>query len=193
MYTIKMDNIFVEYAKTFNASMLSLWGVSQPFFLDWAEQQRPPIMQLEAKSGKPSAVSIKLLVAEIRKNNLPDNKKGPFFTELIQNYCAIFCVASFDRLQEDPRYKKIENKPAIQFFRHIRNGCSHGNKFFFKTYTDKKTGKKMQEPTKLAQFRGLTIDRKLMGKKVFFDFLSTGDIPYLIEDVSKELINTENN
>lgn len=187
MYKIKMDEIFVEYAKTFNASMLSLWGVSQPFFLDWAEQQHPPIMQLEAKSSEPSAVSIKLLVSEIRKNNLPNNKKGAFFTELIQNYCTIFCIASFDTLQEDPRFKKIEGEPVIQFFRHIRNGCSHGNKFFFKTYIDKKTGKKTQEPTKLAQFRGLIIDRKLMGKRVFFNFLSAGDIPYLIEDISKEL------
>lgn len=191
MYKIKIDKIFVEYAKTFNASMLSLWGVSQPFFLDWVEQQHPPVMQLEAKSSEPSAVSIKLMVAEIRKNNLPNNRKGLFFTKLIQNYCAIFCIAGFDRLQEDSRFKKIENQPVIQFFRHIRHGCAHGNKFFFKTYTNKKTGKKTQEPTKLAQFRGLTINRKLMGKRIFFDFLSAGDVPYLIEDVSRELKNTK--
>lgn len=187
MYEIKIDKIFVEYAKTFNASMLSLWGVSQPFFLDWVEQQQPPIMQLEAKSSKPSAVPIKLLVSDIRKNNLPNNKKGVFFTELIQNYCTIFCIAGFDTLQEDPRFKAIESQPVIQFFRHIRNGCAHGNKFFFKTYTNKRTNKNIQEPVKPAQFRGLTINRKLMGKKVFFDFLSAGDIPYLIEDVSREL------
>jgi hypothetical protein len=187
MYHIKVDKIFEEYVKTFNASMLSLWAVSQPFFLNWVEQYKE--MPMEAKSDKPSSIFVKPLVVEIKKNNLPDNKKGPFFTELIQNFCIIFCIAAFDRLKEDIRYKKIKDQSVIQFFRHIRNGCAHGNKFFFKTYKNKTTGKETKEPAKMAEFRNLKITRKLMkdNKNVFFDFFSAGDIPYLIEDVSKEL------
>lgn len=187
MYSIKIDKIFVEYAKTFSASMLSLWGVSQPFFLNWVEQHKQMVM--EAKSDNPSSILVQPIVAEIKKNNLPDDKKGPFFTDVIQNFCVIFCVATFDRLKEDDRYAKIKNKPLIQFFRHIRNGCAHGNKFFFKIYKDKKTGVEVREPTKMAKFRKLEITRKLMedDKNIFFDFFSAGDILYLIEDVSKEL------
>lgn len=187
MYHIKIDKIFEPYVKTFNAGMLSLWSVGQPFFLDWVQQHEEMLM--EAKSGKVSSILIKPLIAEIRKNNLPDDKKGPFFTELTQNFCVLFCIAAFDRLKEDGRYKKIKDKSVVQFFRHIRNGCAHGNNFFLKTYKDKKTGKEIREPIKMAKFRNLQITRKLMedNKNVFFDFFSAGDIPYLIEDISKEL------
>ncbi|MEK7496792.1 MAG: hypothetical protein AAB657_02700 [Patescibacteria group bacterium] len=187
MYHIKTDKIFEPYVKTFNAGMLSLWAVGQPFFLDWVQQHDE--MPLEAKSGQASSILVKPLVAEIKKNNLPDDKKGPFFTELIQNFCILFCIAAFDRLKEDERYKKIKGKPVVEFFRHLRHGCAHGNKFFFKTYKDKKTGKVIEEPTKMAKFKNMEITRDLMGKpeNVFFDFFSAGDIPYLIEDISKEL------
>lgn len=187
MYNIKTDKIFEPYAKIFSAGMLSLWAVGQPFFLDWVQQHNEMLM--DAKSGQSSSILVGPLVAEIIKNNLPDNKKGPFFTELVEHFCILFCIASFDRLKEDERYKKIKYKPVVEFFRHIRNGCAHGNKFFFKTYKDKKTGKEIKEPTKTAKFRDLEITRKLMedNKNVFFDFLSAGDLPYLIEDISKEL------
>jgi len=187
MYQIKTDKIFEPYIKTFNAGILSLWAVGQPFFLEWVQQYEE--MPMGAKSGQASSIRVKPLVAEIKKNNLPDDKKGPFFTELIQNFCILFCTAAFDRLKEDDRYKKIKDKPVVEFFRHIRNGCAHGNKFFFKTYKDKKTDKEIKEPTKIAKFRNLEVTRKLMedNQNVFFDFFSAGDIPYLIEDISKEL------
>lgn len=187
MYSIKMDPIFEEYAKTFNASMLSLWAVSQPFFLDWVKQHDE--MAMEAKSGQASSIRVKPIVAEIEKNSLANDKKGPFYTQLIQDFCVLFCIAAFDRLKEDQRYQQIKDMPVIEFFRHIRNGCAHGNKFFFKSYKDKQTGKLIQEPVRKAEFRKLHISKRLMDddKNVFFDFLSAGDIPYLIEDVSKVL------
>lgn len=187
MYFVKIDKIFEEYVKTFNISMLSLWSVGQPFFIEWVQQHEEMLM--EAKSDKPSSILVKPLLAEIKKNNLSNDEKGPLFTELIKNFCIIFCIATFDRLKEDTRYKQIKDEPIIHFFRHIRNGCAHGNKFFFETYKNKKTGKETKEPTKMAKFRKLEITRKLMedNRNVFFDFFSAGDIPYLIEDISKEL------
>ena len=49
------------------------------------------------------------------------------------------------------------NHPVIQFFRHIRNGCYHGNCFHFRG----------DEPIFPAVWQGRRIERYLQGKKIF--------------------------
>jgi hypothetical protein len=75
----------------------------------------------------------------------------------------------------------VYNEPALEFFRHIRNGCFHGNSFHFVR----------NEPRHPAQWRGLEITRANQGQKVFRTnalekeyFLNWGDPLFLLHDIS---------
>ena len=73
-------------------------------------------------------------------------------------------------------------KPVLEFFRHIRNGCFHGNSFHFKG----------DEPRNAAQWRELEITKASQGKRIFRTdlsekdyFLNWGDPLLLLHDVSQ--------
>ena len=77
-----------------------------------------------------------------------------------------------------PAYRE----PVLEFFRHIRNGCFHGNSFHFKG----------DEPRNPAQWRGLEITEASQGKRIFRTdlsekeyFLNWGDPLLLLHDVSQ--------
>lgn len=74
--------------------------------------------------------------------------------------------------------------PLLEFFRHIRNGAYHRNRFYFDN--------KKQAPPFPAKWRKLEITATLQGHRVFRDnlkeqdfFLNFGDPLYLLADVSK--------
>ena len=74
------------------------------------------------------------------------------------------------------------HEPVLEFFRHIRNGCFHGNAFHFKR----------GEPRNLAQWRGMEITQANQGKRIFRTdlseneyFLNWGDPLVLLHDVSQ--------
>ena len=48
-----------------------------------------------------------------------------------------------------------DRSPEFEFFRHVRNAVSHGNRFYFAA----------QEPRRAAAWSGLVIDRARMGKR----------------------------
>jgi len=75
-------------------------------------------------------------------------------------------------------------QPVIEFLRHIRNGCFHGNSFHFLG----------DEPRYRAEWGGLIITRELNGHRVFRSdlsetnfFLNWGDPILLLSDVSRTL------
>jgi hypothetical protein len=77
-------------------------------------------------------------------------------------------------------------KPVFEFFRHIRNGCFHGNSFHFKR----------DEPRNPAQWRGLEITKADQSKRIFRAdlsekeyFLNWGDPLVLLHDVSQLISN----
>src|SRR5215207_4036099 len=57
------------------------------------------------------------------------------------------------------------HEPVLEFFRHIRNGCFHGNSFHFKG----------GEPRNPAQWRGLEITMANQGKWIFRTDLSENE------------------
>ena len=74
------------------------------------------------------------------------------------------------------------NDPAVQFYRHVRNGCFHGNHLHFER----------GEPRRAATWRGLSIVNTMQGAKIFRDgmrdrqyFLNWGDAVLLLSDVSQ--------
>ena len=61
----------------------------------------------------------------------------------------------------------INQSPEFEFFRHIRNAISHGNRFTFGPY----------EPSRPASFSGKEIDNSLNGmENVLFTFIGIGDV-----------------
>ena len=71
--------------------------------------------------------------------------------------------------------------PVLEFFRYVRHGCFHGNRFKFK----------QSEPRSLAEWRGKVVTRDLEGKgtPIFQEttpvgehFLEWGDALILIAD-----------
>lgn len=71
----------------------------------------------------------------------------------------------------------FDKTPELEFFRHLRNGISHGNKFSFKN----------DEPTRLAKFKGFEITKVIQGKTVLFEFISTGDLFDLFDHIKTHL------
>lgn len=78
----------------------------------------------------------------------------------------------------------IYGSAIIEFFRHIRNGCFHGNRLHFVR----------GEPRNYAQWRNLSITPSLQNQKIFRDslkdksyMLNFGDPLLLLHDVTKEL------
>jgi hypothetical protein len=74
------------------------------------------------------------------------------------------------------------DEPVLEFFRHIRNGCFHGNSFHF-------IG---DEPRNPAQWRGLEITNASQGMRIFRTdlsekeyFLNWGDPLLLLHDISQ--------
>ncbi len=69
-------------------------------------------------------------------------------------------------------YVSVEDKndksPEFEFFRHLRNGCAHGNKFNFK---DKKTGRIIPLKNE-AKWESFKIDTSLQDKEVIFAFIA---------------------
>jgi len=74
------------------------------------------------------------------------------------------------------------DEPVLEFFRHIRNGCFHGNSFHFQG----------EEPRNPAQWRDLEITKANQDKRIFRTdlsekeyFLNWGDPLLLLHDVSQ--------
>ena len=75
-----------------------------------------------------------------------------------------------------PKY----DNPVIEFYRHVRNGCFHGNRFHFES----------DQPRHPAQWRGLVISSALEGRTILREsldntdmFLNWGDALILLGDV----------
>ena len=92
------------------------------------------------------------------------------FTEINK----IFLISTWEILKETATYKKIDTQPDIQFYRHIRNGCAHDNRFNFD---------ELKYP---AEWRDKTITIALKGTSVIPDFIKDGDPLLLLIDITNK-------
>ena len=85
-------------------------------------------------------------------------------------------------------YAAVEHEkdlsPEFEFFRHLRNAASHGNRFFFAK----------REPERPASWRGLAIAEShtgsrnpLHGIKCVGTFLGSADVILLLWDIEQKL------
>lgn len=72
------------------------------------------------------------------------------------------------------KYGFLNKTPEFEFFRHVRNAVSHGNRFTFQP----------SEPSRPASFNGRVINKDLEGHDfVLFTFIGIGDVLELLDHV----------
>lgn len=67
-----------------------------------------------------------------------------------------------------------ESNPLLEFARHFRNACAHGNRWHF-------LGGEPRNPTSL---RGRTLDASLHGRRAMPDWLAPGDYLDYLDDIA---------
>lgn len=107
--------------------------------------------------------------------------KAPLFQETFKNFYRVFTIAIKDVIWSEPDFVPFLQKPELQFLRHLRNASAHHNKFFWGT-GDRQRKKTMDKLP--VSWRGKTITQDSEGNPVFFDFIGTGDIFFLLMDIS---------
>jgi len=115
----------------------------------------------------------------IKVNDLLNNfQKGLIDLRWLQNSFRqinrMFLLAMWDILISHKNYDNIANEPEIQFFRHIRNGCAHGNQMNFVAID------------KPAEWRDKKITDLDKNKNVFPDILKDGDPILLVIDINNK-------
>ena len=73
-----------------------------------------------------------------------------------------------------------DDRPIVQFFRHVRNGISHDNVFYIRG----------GEPRKPAKWRGMEVTKSLNGTVVLYKFLRPADVLRLINDAYSEVLGS---
>lgn len=67
--------------------------------------------------------------------------------------------------------------PLMQFARHLRNACAHGNRWHFRN----------GEPRHRAELRGRQLDPSLHGSKAMYGWIGPGDYLDYLDDIIVEL------
>lgn len=117
--------------------------------------------------------SIEIQMADMMTNaKMTDNT---YNLEFLRRGMASAIVSVHDEI----RRRKLDDKyDDMEFLRHIRNACSHGNKFTFKD----------DEPRRPAKLGSLAITRSLEGMSpVLFDFITLGDAVLLLDSITRRL------
>ena len=112
-----------------------------------------------------------------------DNKKGTWRSVSSIAPCQ-FLSTCWDILVKDNRYQKISSSSIIQFFRHVRNAASHGNRFNIHSELIDSTTKMLKLN---AEWRGTKITPSLNAHTLIPDYMEMSDPIWLISDVSSLL------
>jgi len=86
-------------------------------------------------------------------------------------------MMSWKTLQNEIDVGPKHTSSAVQFLRHIRNGCAHGNHFDIRD----------KAPMRLALWSGVNITKDDDGNPVLYTFIDAGDVFHLLNDVFWEL------
>ena len=73
-----------------------------------------------------------------------------------------------------------DDRPIVQFFRHVRNGISHNNMFDIRG----------DGPMRPAKWRGMEVTKSLNGTVVLYKFLRPADVLRLINDAYSEVLES---
>lgn len=104
----------------------------------------------------------------------------PLFAATLSNLCRVITIAVRDIVVEHPDFTAAHDTDVFRFLRHVRNAAAHENCFYF--------GAGRQRERTLSglpvRWRNKTIDESVEGKPLFHSFIGTGDLMWLLADVS---------
>ena len=109
------------------------------------------------------------MIAAYRKEGLVDVRS---LRECFTHVNSIFLVSMWAMLVETDKYGQIATEEVVQFFRHVRNGCSHGNEFNFKSLPHR------------PRWRDKELRMEHSGTRIFPDFLCDADPLLLVVDIN---------
>jgi hypothetical protein len=99
---------------------------------------------------------------------------------LREDLLAFVAMHGATRLGDDlkrARLQRGDGSPLMEFARHLRNACAHGNRWHFRS----------REPRQPAALRGRALDRGLHGTKAIYGWLGPGDYVDFLDDLAAEL------
>jgi hypothetical protein len=173
-YALNSNGPFYGFVLTYLVASAGLTPVydaaNYPHFMQGVDGVFP------GKATGRTKVALAECVAKVREGALPSQKAEV-------SLCCMLANTAFESLTGADQ-QKLTNEPVFQFFRHVRNAASHGNRWHFSK----------NEPSKPAQWNGITIDRTkqgaqnpLQGKPCFYGELQPADLLYLLQDVERLL------
>jgi hypothetical protein len=102
--------------------------------------------------------------------------RGDILKEDLLTFAAMHgAVRVGDMLAQGSYFK--QDDPLLQFGRHLRNACAHGNRWHFRA----------GEPRYPARLRGLVIDPSLHGTRALFGNVAPGDYLDYLDDLSARM------
>jgi hypothetical protein len=163
---------FHEMIDAFSVCVLGLGALTNPANL---ESLKPYKLVPVESSFSPEDSNIDLPHYLSRLSN--EDIAGPLRLNTMKVLCQSLTISAFETLKASSHYTGIAADPVVQFFRHIRNAAAHNNVFTFSK----------DQPGKPAIWRGKQIARALEGLPCFFNFMAPGDLPLLLEEISRAL------
>lgn len=162
----------LPFVDAFAVTIIGVYAATRPAF----HQEMEPYSEVpfDRSHGEPATMNLKFYLRKIAQENLASGQ-SPLSAEIVRSAAQMLAIATYDTLINLPDFKKKSKNPVMQFFRHVRNGSAHGNKFHFEN----------DEPRSSAQWDLKNITKQMHGNQVFFGLLSAGDLFYLINDVNK--------
>lgn len=137
----------------------------------WARlYETPPTSPFEigrSDGSTHSATAIGNVFAEVASL-----KTGGFGEDLLNFMAMHGAVRLYEDLSESGLHKGRE--PLLEFARHLRNACAHGNRWYFMP----------GQPSRPASLRGRTLDPSLHGSRAIPDWLAPGDYLDYLDDLA---------
>jgi hypothetical protein len=166
----RSDQSFYPYVVTFFASLAGLQAFVDPRNpMGIRPNQRLPF---DGQVHTRFSISTYDLFQQFQSGALD----SPFVTARL---CCMLTNSCYESVKD-----RRSGCPEFQFFRHIRNASSHGNRFFFTA----------NEPRRDAEWRSknIALDPKgqahpLHNSRCFFDFLGPADLVLLLWDIEQLL------
>ncbi|MEK7872236.1 MAG: hypothetical protein AAB502_00075 [Chloroflexota bacterium] len=98
-------------------------------------------------------------------------------TKYVRPVLVDLVVGAWAALQRDAKVDAKHPSPAVQFMRHVRNGCAHDNRILIRD----------KDPIRVAEWRGVRLTKGDNGKLVLYQLLNVADVFHLVNDVFWEL------
>lgn len=135
---------------------------------------------IELSCSAPPGVSIKVDKSILTLVEREGFGNAPLFSNTLVNFYRMFTIAVKDIIWEEQDFVMLKGSNHLKFLKHLRNACAHNNEFYWGSGRARKNTLK-ELP---LVWRGKVIKEDIEGKTLYFDFLSPGDIFFLLSDIS---------